>query len=104
MPILAFFLTMPGRNTWNGKWTGDEKLWCETRTVKDPTCLSGRLYFYDFGDGWRARIETRIVTLVERRRLMKRSAGFCSYQWMIDSILSDGEIYGPTQPKPEAVT
>lgn len=31
------------------------------------------------------------------------SAGFCGYDWMIDSIRYDGAIYGPTQPKPELI-
>lgn len=100
---IAFILTMPGRNSWNGKWSGDEKVWAETRSVRTPKHnIVPERFSYDFGDGWRAAIDTRVVTAAERRKLLKRSAGFCGYQWMIESIISDGAIYGPTQPKPEA--
>lgn len=41
-----------------------------------------------------------MVTGEQARTIRKKSEGFCGYDWMVDSILNDGAIYGPTQPKP----
>lgn len=103
MKTLIFQLSMPGNNSWNGKWSGEGKCYAIKRRVKDSTAdkLTGRYFSYNFGDGWRAGVDVRIAEGITIRSVMKRSQGFCGYDWMVDSILNDGAIYGPTQPKPE---
>lgn len=94
---------MPGNNSWNGKWSGEGKCYAAKRRVKDSTAdkLTGRTFSYNFDDGWRAGVESKTVDAKTCRAVMKRSQGFCGYEWMIDSIIADGAIYGPTHPKPE---
>jgi len=104
---LAFILTMPGNNSWNGKWSGDGKCYAVVRSytgkrAKRLELIAGHSFGYNFGDGWFARVEVKTVDASESRRLRKASQGFCGYDWMIDSIVEDGKIYGPMQPKPEA--
>lgn len=94
----AFFLTMPGNNSWNGKWSGDGDLYCRVVANKSEP---GN-YSYSFGDGWRASVEVRNVTAVEARKLRKRSRGFCGYDWMISSIERFGYIIPPSQWKETA--
>ena len=110
--IIAFTLSMPCNNSWNGKWSGDERLHVKTVKVhgKLAAFLSGLMsqknYFsYSFGDGWVAAVSLKEVDAAEAKKLNAKSAGFCGYDWMIDSILADGDIYGPMKQKPEkAVT
>ena len=99
--LIAFELSMPGRNSWNGKWSGENRLYVIVKSLRTNPPKLG-LYSYDFGDGWRANIAVREVTSAAARTLRKQSNGFCSYDWMVDSIIRDGDIYGPTQPKPHA--
>lgn len=101
---LIFILTMPNNNSWNGKWSGAGNLYALIRPVtkKKAEALNGKTFSYNFGDGWRASVQVfaprdRIDTTQTRRN----SKGFCGYDWMVDSILRDGAIYGATQPKPE---
>lgn len=35
--------------------------------------------------------------------ILSMPAGFCGYEWMIDSIIRDGDIYSTIKPKPFAV-
>ncbi len=99
---------MPGIASWNGKWSGEKDLYALVQSFpgkrgeeKAGRILSRHYYSYNFGDGWRAAIEVRAVGPAESKRLRKLSKGFCGYDWMVDSIIQDGAIYGPTQPKPE---
>jgi hypothetical protein len=94
--ILAFKLTMPRNNSWNGRWSGDEKLYVKTKTflgqsIKKAEKLVGS-HHYDFGDGWCAQINVSIVDSSQARRLNKNSLGFCGYDWMIDSLITYGDI------------
>jgi hypothetical protein len=104
---LAFILSMPGCSSWNGKWSGEGSLYAIIKSfgskkaqAKAEIILAARHYGYNFGDGWRAAVEVKRVEGSELRDIRKRSKGFCGYDWMVDSILADGAIYGPTQPKP----
>lgn len=97
MKRVEFKLTMPGRNTWNGKWTGDEKNYTLVRTISDEECVPlfpglnpVRSWSYSWSDGWRASITARIVQKGER---LKKSDGFCGYEWMVASIMQHGRIY-----------
>lgn len=108
--IIAFELSMPSNNAWDGKWSGADKRYVrvfnvgaakKARAKWQP--LIARGYFrYSFGDGWVAAVSVREVDTPEAKKLRKITAGFCGYDWMIDSIRDDGEIYGPTQPKAAA--
>ena len=92
-----FTLTMPKNNSWNGKWSGESRCFCKERTAFRygkavyPLLKEGN-YGYDFGDGWFANVKVTFVTPSEARSAMKKSDGFCGYEWMIDEICKLGEI------------
>lgn len=87
--ITMFILTMPHVGSWNGQWTGQEKLYCKAlHTVS----LHDGVYFYRWDDGWEAQISVVNITLAESRKMMKASNGFMGYDWMIDSIVAHGCI------------
>jgi hypothetical protein len=58
--------------------------------------LDGQTFSYSWDDGWRAAISVRKVDSTEARRLRRVSVGFYGYEWMVDSILLDGEIVAPS--------
>lgn len=91
---IAFQLSMPGVSSWNGRWTGEGKLYVLLRRVPESrvAVLDGGYWGYDFGDGWRAGVSARLVEGREITNLRKASAGFCGYDWMVDSILEHGRI------------
>lgn len=93
MALFAFTLSMPGVNSWDGKWTGEGSLYAKTQAVleKDADALKD-YYSYDFGDGWRAAVKVRRVDSREAAKIRKKSKGFCGYDWMIASILQHGDI------------
>jgi len=83
-----FQLTMPNNNSWNGKWSGENKVYTVAKTLTNKQ--KARLkesYYYNFGDGWGARVLVRPAKPRE-----KVTNKFCGYNWMIDSILHHGEI------------
>ena len=90
--ILAYTLTMPGRGSWNGGWSGDDGCHVATRSYRTSAPMIGS-YRYAWEDGWAARIEVREVTAAEAAKLRRKSDGFCGYDWMIDSIERHGAIY-----------
>lgn len=90
---LAFILTMPNVGSWNGKWTGEDRVYCKTRevtTAKYHKLLENKNFYYRWSDGWTAKIE--VFPCSEKRKEIRKSAGFCGYDWMIDSILTNGYI------------
>ncbi len=99
---VSFQLTMPNVGSWNGKWTGAAKKYWVIRTYRskeDKEKISNLLaardyqsFYYNFGDGWGANIRIEIVGPGEARQREKHSAGFCGYEWMINSILKHGKI------------
>lgn len=103
---IIFILSMPGNNSWNGRWSGDGKVYAIKRKVstkKYDSLPDGTSFGYNFGDGWYASVKCRKLDTAESRRVMKASQGFCGYEWMVDSVIQEGKIYGPTQPKPQEV-
>ncbi len=98
--LIAFVLTMPNNNSWNGKWSGAGRCYAVVKSVSDAkknaakyrAILDKRHFSYNFGDGWRASVEVFQSMPSEARRLRKHSEGFCGYDWMIDTILEHGEI------------
>lgn len=99
---VSFQLTMPNNNSWNGKWTGADKLYYFTHSIRKQEdkvkvlmMLAGKdcqNYYYNFGDGWGANVKMEIVDERECRRRTRISAGFCGYTWMVWSILNHGKI------------
>ena len=96
--MLAFTLTMPGRSSWNGTWSGDGDFYVLLRAIarsereRAAALLSHHNYSYSWPDGWRAAVAVREVSANEARRLRRTSHGFCGYDWMVDSLLKNGRI------------
>jgi|SRR5208282_124725 len=100
--LIAFELSMPSNNAWNGKWSGDKT--CYARVVNIGNARKTRAkyqglidrspFLHHFGDGWTAAVSMREVDTIEARKLRKASRGFYGYDWMIDSIRTYDEILG----------
>jgi hypothetical protein len=97
--ILAFRLSMPGVSSWNGRWSGEGKDYVKVVTLrgkagetKGQQILNEGSFHYSFGDGWRARVDVEEVGSAGAARLRNKSAGFCGYDWMVDSIVKNGRI------------
>jgi hypothetical protein len=100
--ILKFELSMPNVGSWNGKWSGADRLYARTRrfTGKERLIVAKSIlekgYFrYDFGDGWSAGVSVEKVDSKEANRINKNTCGFCGYDWMINSIVDFGDIKPP---------
>ena len=85
---------MPGVNSWNGKWSGANNVYAIIKSFRNKSKIIPKLgrYTYAFGDGWCAAVAVREITKPAAKMLRKQSAGFCGYDWMVDSIISYGEI------------
>ena len=90
--MLAFELKMPGVNTWNGQWTGEEKRYVKVLKIGAKCEAKPGSYGYNFSDGWIARVDVREVDRKEACKLIRVSAGFCGYDWMIKEICLYGRI------------
>ena len=97
--LICFELSMPGCPSWNGKWSGDNKLYAKIVHVKKKesaeAILSHKYYSYSWPDGWCAGISVREVSVSEARSIRKHSKGFCGYDWMVNNILSHGSPADP---------
>lgn len=96
MAKYLFTLSMPNRGSWNGRWSGEEKIYAKTRTIPDSHKIETKSYFYSWGDGWGASVNVQKVTQAEAAKMLRKSSGFCGYEWMIDSIIKCGKIEAPT--------
>lgn len=100
---ISFQLTMPSNNSWNGRWSGEGRKYVRVLTVSDAKKTREKFeklfgnHYYNFGDGWGANVEVKEVTGQEKRKLVKQSAGFCGYDWMIDSLRWYGKIMNDQQ-------
>lgn len=92
MKRVEFLLTMPGRGSWNGGWSGEGARYAIVRTLPDKQAseLDGKSWGYSWSDGWHASIRARVVPKGER---LKKSAGFSGYDWMVRNILAHGDCY-----------
>ena len=93
--MIAFTLSMPHNNAWNGRWTGEDDFYAKVRRYSDgagAAILERSSYYYNFGDGWGASVAVRQVDSKEAARIRRKSKGFCGYDWMIDSIERHGRI------------
>ena len=94
--VVAFVLSMPNIGSWNGKWTGEDSLYARVRNIpkeKVDSLLKKAKFYYDFGDGWGASVAVKAVSASEATKIRKKSKGFYGYDWMIESILQDGNIH-----------
>lgn len=91
---IVFELTMPRKGSWNGKWTGEgenyTRLWDEREVPKD---LWDTKHFYRWDDGWEACVSVSRMPINEARKITRKSKGFCGYDWMIKTLISDGYIH-----------
>jgi hypothetical protein len=97
MTHIVFKLSMPSNNAWNGKWTGEGKLYAIVRNIQDRNRakiapLLDRRFTYNFGDGWVAAIDVYQTPAFDAKRVMKESKGFQGYEWMVDSLIGCGKI------------
>jgi hypothetical protein len=83
---------MPGKASWDGKWSGDDRNYTLLRELDDDRAaqLDGRSWSYGWSDGWRAEVRARVV---QAREKLKPSHGFHGYDWMVASILKHDKIY-----------
>ena len=95
MQIVAFKLSMPGVKSWNGKWSGEDRLHAIVKAFPDSSVfvqsLASKSYWtHHFGDGWVAGVTAHIIDKKEAASINKRSAGFSGYDWMVDNIIRQG--------------
>lgn len=95
--MIIFELTMPGVGSWNGKWSQEGTYFARTRAEREvPRDRWDKDFYYRWDDGWTACVSVRRVSAAEARKLMRKSKGFCGYDWMIKSIILLGEIVDPS--------
>ena len=99
--MFVFTLTMPNNNSWNGKFSGRDNVYARQFTdsyvnnilkKNNIENIHGKSFVYNFGDGWTAMISVEKMTCNESRKIMSKSVGFMSYDWMIKSIMEKGKI------------
>ena len=108
---------MPGRASWDGKWSGEDKNYTIVRDLsgEDVACLFDsapepvradqarpplkapvdvlrckRSWTHRWSDGWTAEVTARVVPDHET---LRKSDGFNGYEWMVDNILKTGSPY-----------
>jgi hypothetical protein len=98
MKRLLFRLSMPSVGSWNGKWTGSDRNYtiCKQVTDKKALELDGESFYYRWNDGWTAKIS---VTVIKKGETLKKSDGFCGYDWMVENIWLYGDIKGEKEEK-----
>lgn len=91
--MVVFTLTMPNVGSWNNKWSQADKVFARSfpeRVV--PKILWDNNFYYRWDDGWTACVSVEQMPAREANKIMRKSSGFCGYDWMIKSILENGEI------------
>jgi hypothetical protein len=96
--ILSFELSMPGRASWNGKWSGEHQCWAIVKSYrgkeveeKMKNILEAQPYSYRWEDGWAASVAVRKVNAKEAQRIRKKSAGFAGYDWEDDNLTAEAK-------------
>jgi len=86
---IIFELSMPNNNSWNGKWSGEDRKYTVSKTLSKKDCelFIGKSYHYNFSDGWSACVVCRLPAPRE-----KATNNFNGYSWMIESILLHNQI------------
>lgn len=102
--VVEFKLSMPGRSSWDNRWSGDGKNYVIRRDLScedlarlfdlarplagiDPTKCR-RIWTHRWSDGWCAQVAARVVPDDE---MFAKSDGFCGYDWMVENILGKGD-------------
>lgn len=95
---VVFRLTMSGVNSWNGRWSGEDKNYTLTRYLSAETAakVAGRSWTHAFGDGWVAKVEA--TALAEGDYV--KSDGFCGYDWMVANIIRHDSTNAPIEVEP----
>ena len=94
--MIAFILDMPGKGSWNNQWSGEGKLYVKFKSDNEvPKEYIGQSFTYRWPDGWVASIKVEKMPSNEANKMKKKSAGFCGYDWMINSIINHGSIITP---------
>jgi len=91
--MIAFILTMPSIGSWNGKWSGEDNLYAIVRAERSvPKDVVVKSFWYNWNDGWSACVSVEKVDCKTGNTIIKKSRGFCGYNWMVDSIIKNGCI------------
>lgn len=91
--MIIFTLSMPNRGSWNGRWSGEDRVYARIFHNNDvPKDIIGKDFYYNWDDGWCACVSVTKVDSKEAAKIRKKSVGFCGYDWMIRSIIKNGEI------------
>lgn len=91
--MIVFTLSMPNRGSWNGRWSGEDRVYARIFHNNDvPQDIIGKDFYYNWDDGWCACVSVTKVDSKEAAKIRKKSAGFCGYDWMIRSIIKNREI------------
>jgi len=97
MKYISFELTMPGVASWNGRWSGEGRLYAIVKSVSNKYFETNKdkligHWHYRWDDGWAAMVKGREIDAKEKKRIEKETKGFYGYNWMVDSIMLVGEI------------
>jgi hypothetical protein len=101
---VEFRLTMPGVNTWNGRWSGEGRNHSIVRALsrtEAEALLEGqpeRSWRHRWDDGWCAEVTARIVPAGAR---LRKSDGFCGYDWMVRNIIAYRDTREPDPARSE---
>ena len=91
--MIVFELTMPGKGSWNGKWSQEGTCFARIRKERDvPKEYWNKDFYYGWDDGWTACVSVTQMPAAQARKIERKSKGFCGYDWMIKSIIECGEI------------
>lgn len=95
--MIVFELTFPNRGSWDGHWSGEKTKHVIIMTNNSiPKVTQEKIidkdFWYNFGDGWCACVDVYKVDSREATKLRKANTGFCGYDWMVKSIILNGEI------------
>jgi hypothetical protein len=95
---IEFRLTMPGRGSASGGWSGSERNYLIFENISNKTAQflgldkeKTKSWSYGWDDGWTARITGRVMEPGEKRL---KSDGFGGYNWMVVDIICYNEIRG----------
>ena len=91
--MIVFILTMPNKGSWNGKWSQERELFARIKDEREvPKEYWNKSFYYRWDDGWTACVTAERMTAYEAHKIERISKGFCGYDWMIKSIISQGNI------------
>jgi hypothetical protein len=91
--MIIFTLTMPGVGSWNGRWSGENNVYAIKKPDRSvPKEIIGKSFYYRWDDGWAGNITVESVSAAEANKIMRKSKGFCGYDWMVRSLIKHGEI------------